>query len=93
MIAITDMFLIILYIGLIILTIVTIILVVKAIKTLEKFDRVIDDVEIKANKLNGIFNIIDTTTDAVSTFTDTIVNNITKGLSNFFKRKEGKEDE
>ena len=42
----------------------------------------------KVNKLDGVFNIIDTATDAISTFSDKIVDGITTGLTKVFKRKK-----
>ena len=49
-----------------ILLIVLIILCLKVIGTLKKVDKVVDDVENKVGKLDGVFSIIDKSTDAVS---------------------------
>ena len=84
---------IILYISLIILVIVLIVLGIKAIGTLEKVDKVVDDINEKSSKLNGVFNIIDTTTDVVSGFSDSVVNVISSGIEKLFSRKKGKKDE
>ena len=64
---INIVFPIILYILAAVLLVVLIILALKSIKTLKKVDEVIDDVNQKSAKLNGVFNIIDNTTDAIAT--------------------------
>ena len=93
MISVMDMFLIILYILLIVLVIVAIIVLFKMLKTIGKVDKVVDDVDAKVNKLNGTFELIDTATDAIASFSDLIVDTIVGGLRKTFKKKEGKKDE
>ena len=93
MISVLDLFNVIFYIVLIILVIVLIILGIRAIKTLEKVDKIVDDINYKSSKLDGVFNIIDTTTDMVSNFSDTIVNGIAGGVEKIFNRKKEKKDE
>lgn len=73
-----------------ILLVVLIILVLKLIKTLGKVDRVVDDVNYKVTKLNGLFEIIDTTTDALVSVNDRVINFFTNGITNFFKKKKRK---
>jgi len=90
---IMDFISIIFYIALIILVIVLIILSIKAIGTLNKVDKVVDDITLKSSKLDGVFNIIDTTTDVVAGFSDSIVNVITRGIEKLFNRKKGIKDE
>ena len=57
--ALNEIFPVILYGLLIILVVVLIILVVKLIKTISKVDLVVDDVNLKVKKLDGVFNIVD----------------------------------
>ena len=83
-----------LYISCIILVIVFIVLGIKLIKTLKKVDNVIDDVNGKMSKVDGVFDIIDKTTDYASSISDKIIS----GISNFVnalirKRKGNDEDE
>lgn len=92
-ISLMDFISIIFYIALIILVIVLIVLGIKAINTLDKVDKVVDDISNKSSKLDGVFNIIDTTTDVVSSFSDSIVNVITGGVERLFNRKKGFKDE
>ena len=88
-----EVFPVILYFLLSILLVVLIILCVKAIGTLTKVNRVVDDVNVKVNKLNGVFNIIDTTTDALSLASDKIVNFVANGVNNLFTRKKKNKEE
>lgn len=87
-----DIFPLVLYILGSILLIALIVLVIKMIKTLKKVDTAIDDYNEKAQKLDGVFNIIDTATDTISSVSDKIVSGIIRGISGFFKKK-GKSEE
>lgn len=82
-----DLFLIILYVFLTILVIVSIIFVIKLIFTLKKVDKTVDDVNMKLEKLNGLFSIIGATTDVINNFNDKLATNITNGLNSLFKKK------
>lgn len=87
---------VILYVLLAILIVVLIVFVIRLIKTLGKVDKVVDDVNHKVGKLDGVFNIIDTTTDTLALFTDKITDFAVNKISNIFthkKRKEEKENE
>ena len=85
---------IILYILLSILVVVLIILIFKAMRTLKKVDETTDDVNYKMGKLNGVFNLVDRSTDAINMFTDKMISTITTGIVSLFKkRKEKKEEE
>ena len=81
------------YIALIILVIVLIVLGIRAIQTLNKVDKIVDDISYKSSKLDGVFNIIDTTTDVVSNFSDTVVNGIAGGIEKIFTRKKENKNE
>ena len=83
----------ILFVALIILVVIFIILGIKLIKTLKKIDRVIDDVNLKMNKVNGIFNIIDKTTDYASTISDKIIGTLSKFINSLIYRKKGNDDD
>ena len=87
-----DIFPLLLYILGTILLISLIVLVIRLIKTLKKVDTAIDDYNEKAQKLDGVFNIIDTATDTISSVSDKIVSGIIKGITGLFKKK-GKSDE
>jgi len=80
---------IILYISLIVLVIVLIVLGIRLIKTLTKVDRVIDDVEKKMTKVNGVFNIIDKTADIASTISDKVIGSISNVIKAIFRKKKG----
>ena len=85
-------FSIILYVLGSILLVTLIIFVIKLMSTLKKVDDAIDDYNEKSKKLDGLFSIIDTTTDTISALSDRLVGVLIKGVSNLFKRKK-KEDE
>lgn len=87
-----DIFPIILYVLGIILLVAVTILVIKLIKVLDKVERVIDDISYKSSKLNGIFNIIDGTTDTLSMLNDKIVTGVSEFISKLFRRKKKGED-
>lgn len=77
-----------------ILLVVLIILCFKIIGTLKKVDQVVDDVNSKVGKLDGIFDIIDRSTDVVSSISDRIIDAISGVVSKLFsKRKRKGEDE
>ena len=86
---INQLFPIILYILLIVLVIILIVLGIKLIKTLHKVDTVIDDVNTKMSKVDGVFNIIDKTTDYAANVSDKIVGTIANFIGNVFKKKKG----
>lgn len=85
-----DVLPIIIYILLIILLIVGIILGVRSIKTLKKIDAVIDDVNDKVQSLNGLFNIIDFTTDKIVSITDKVVEGVSGLIGRIFHSKKKK---
>ena len=77
-----------------ILIILLITLVIRLLKTLNKIDKVVDDINKKSSKLDGVFNIIDSTTRTIETVNDKIVSSLMNGFTTFFKKKKGdKKDE
>ena len=76
-----------------ILLVVLIILGIKLIVTMNKIENVVDDINGKVRSLNGIFSIIDLTTDKLALLSDKTINFITDIIKKIFnKRKEGIED-
>lgn len=88
-----ELFPIILYILLIILVIILIVLGIKLIKTLRKVDDVIDDVNKKMLKVDGVFDIIDKTTDYAASISDKIVGGLANFIGNVFRKKKGKDSD
>lgn len=79
---------IIIYILLIILLVIGIILGIKSISTIKKVEKVVDDVNEKVESLNGLFQIIDFTTDKIVSLTDKVIDGVSTLASKiFFKRK------
>jgi len=93
MVNLVDLMGIVFYISLIVLIIFLIILVIRAIKTLGKVDKALDDIQEKSSKLDGVFHIIDNTTDAVVGISDSIVSFVANGIENLINRKRVKKDE
>jgi uncharacterized protein YoxC len=79
---------IIIYILLIIILIIGIILGIKSIITINKVEKVVDDVNEKVESLNGIFRIVDFTTDKLVTLTDRVVDGVSGFASKLFFRKK-----
>ena len=90
---VNTVFPIILYILGAVLLITLIILVIKCMGTIKKINSVVDDVSAKAGKLDGVFNIIDNTTDVISNVGDKVIDFITGAITGLFARKKKKKEE
>lgn len=88
-----TVFPVILYILGTILLIVLIMLCFKVMGTLKKVDQVVDDVNGKVGKLDGIFNIIDRSTDVVSMASDKMIDFISSAITKIFSKKKKKSEE
>lgn len=75
-----------------ILLVVLIVLGVKLIITMNKIEVVVDDISIKVGKLNGLFSVIDATTDKLSILSDKMVDAVSVLIRKIFKRKKRKDD-
>lgn len=82
---------IIIYILLIIILIIGIILGIKSIITIKKVEKVVDDVNEKVESLNGLFHIVDFTTDKIVMLTDKVVDGLSGVASKLFFRKKTKD--
>lgn len=82
-----------LYIVGIILLIVLIILGIRIIQILNKCERVIDNIEVKVNSLNGVFNAIDKTAYGISMISDKVISSIVTMISKIFNKKKDKEED
>ena len=89
---ILDVLQVILYILGSILLIVLIVLGIKLIITMNKIENVVDDINVKVNKLNGLFTIIDLTTDKLVLFSDKLVEGISSLIRKLFSKKKRKDD-
>lgn len=82
-----TLFSVILYILGSILLVILIILTIKAIKTLKKIDTLVDDIQLKSNKVDGVFDIVDTTTDFVNSISDKIIGGVVGVITKIFEKK------
>ncbi len=78
------------YVALLVLIIVIIVLVIRLMKTLGKVDLMLDDVNRKMKRVDGLFDLIDKATDYVATIGDKIVGGITNAIHFITRRKKGK---
>ena len=90
MIDINELLPILLYIALIILVIFVIVFVIRLTKTLNKVDLLLDDVNRKMVKVDGLFDIIDRTTDFASNISDKVISAVSNGINFIFRRKKGR---
>jgi len=91
MVNVNDLLVVVIYGLLIALIIIFIILGIQLIKTLKKVDGVIDDVNEKITKVNGVFDIIDRTTDYASAISDKVISVISNFISVLLRKKKGKD--
>ncbi len=90
---VNTVFPIILYILGAVLLVTLIILVIKCMGTIKKINMVMDDVTDKASKLNGVFSLIDNTTDVISNIGDKVVDFVAGAVTGLFARKKKKKVE
>ena len=88
-----EIFPIILYFLGAILLIVVIILVTRLITTVDKVNVLLDDVEDKSQKLNGLFDSIERLGDTLSAANNKVTGFIASFASKFFKEKKRKKKE
>ena len=81
---------IIIYILLIILLVIGIILGVRLLGAMDKVDTVLDSIQKKVDSLNGLFNVIDFTTDKISAFSDRVVDLVSGFISRIGRKKKPK---
>ena len=89
MINVNDLLNLFIYIALLTLIIIFIILGIKLIRTLKKVDNVIDDVNVKMTKVNGVFDIIDKTTDYAANISDKVISVISNFINVLLRKKKG----
>ena len=92
LIDVNALFTVILYILGCILLIVLIILAIKALKTISKINTLVDDVQEKSNKIDGIFDFVNSATDLVNGFTDKVISGVAGFVTNLFDKKNKGDD-
>lgn len=84
---------ILLYISLIVLVIFSITFIIRLIKVLNKVDTILDDCSRKLIKLDGLFELIDHTTDYAANLSDKIVTSVANCVNFIFRRKKGRNED
>ena len=79
---------IIIYILLIVLIILLIIIAAKAIKAMNTVQEVVDNVDKKVKTLDGVFGLIDKTTDKLTLLSDRLVSGIIGFFEKLFKKSK-----
>lgn len=79
---------IIIYILLIIVLLIGIVFAIKCLVTIDKVEKVVDNVNDKVKSLDGVFHIIDSTTDRLVVVTDKVVEGITSMIISLFASKK-----
>ena len=90
---VNDVLPVILYILGSILLVVLIILGIKLINTMNKIQVVVVDINKKVDSLDGLFSIIDMTTDKLALLSVRMVDGITYVIKKLFKPKKRKEED
>lgn len=88
-----QLLLIILYLLGSVLLVVLIILGIKLINTMNKIQNVVDDINKKVDSFDGLFSIIDNTTDKLALLSDKMVDGVTFLLKKIFKPRKRKEED
>lgn len=88
-----ELFPVILYFFLIILVIVVTILVIRLIVVLKKVNNILDNVEDKVNKLNGLFDIVDNVSDGINIVSEKISTFVYDKISKLIDKKKGTDED
>ena len=83
----------IIYLLLIIFLIILIILGIKLIFVVDKTDKLLMDVQEKVNSFNGVFKLIDITSEKLSIGVSAIVENIISLIKKIFNKRKDKDYE
>lgn len=84
---------VVLYVLGIVLLIILIILGIRLLRVMDNVESIVRDVDGKVKSLNGVFRIIDVTTDRLSIVADNLIENITTFIMRVFKKKETEKEE
>ncbi len=84
---------ILLYIVLISLVIFLIVFIHRLIKTLDKVNVILDDVSHKLIKVDGLFDLINQTTDYASSISGKVTSALSSAVNFITRKKKGKSDE
>lgn len=76
-----------LLLSLVVLVVTLIVLVIKIINTIKKVDDLIFDVQTKSNKLNGVFDIANNVTNAITTVSDKLGSFVSDKIISIVKKK------
>lgn len=75
------------------LLVVLIVLVIKLIYTVDKTNEILDDVDSKVKSLDGLFEVIDSTSNAIASLKDRIFDKIFGVIGKVGRKNRKKEEE
>lgn len=84
---------IVIYILLIVVLVIGIIFGIQSIKAMNKVNEIVDDVNDKVESLDGLFSIIDFTTDKLTGISDKVVDLLSGAVMKLFRKKNTKKEE
>lgn len=88
-----EMLPMIIYILLIVLLVILIILGIKLIFVVDKTDKLLNDVQTKVDSFNGVFKLIDMTSEKINIGVSVIVDSIANLISRMFKKRKDEDYE
>ena len=83
----------IIYILLIVLLVILIILGIKLLFVVDKTDKLLTDVQTKVDSFNGVFKLIDMTSEKINIGVSVIVDSIVNLISRMFKKRKDEDHE
>ena len=83
-----EMLPMIVYILLIVLLIILIVLGVKIIFVIDKTDKLLDDVQAKVDSFNGVFKLIDMTSEKINIGVSAIIESIISLINRLFRKRK-----
>lgn len=83
-----EMLPMIIYLLLIVLLIILIVLGVKLIFVVDKTDKLLADIQTKVDSFNGVFKLIDMTSEKISIGVSTVVESIISFVNKLFRKRK-----
>ena len=83
----------IIYILLIVLLVILIVIGIKFIFVIDKTDKLLTDVQEKVDSFNGVFKLIDMTSDKISIGISTIFESIISLINRLFRKRKDNDNE
>lgn len=83
---------IIIYVLLVVLLVICIIIGYKVIATMNHLEKIIDDVEEKVHTFDKFFNLLNFTTDKITSISDTLIAKVSSGIGKLLSKRKKREE-